>query len=132
MDELEGRYSAAAHREVVRSAAAASMNMLRVWGGGVYLPQAWYDTCDEMGILVFHDVMYAQQGHAPTADAAQAAELRHNVRRLSHHPSIVLFDGCNEVRFNSFSRPLTFSVFVPDGGQSYTWVVDSNNRLSPF
>ena len=67
----------------------------------MYLPQAWYDTCDEMGVLVFHDIMYAQQGHAPTADATQAAELSHNVRRLSHHASIVLFDGCNEVRVAS-------------------------------
>jgi beta-mannosidase len=41
-------------------------------------------------------MMYAQKGHAPVANAIQEAELRHNVRRLSHHPSIVLFDGCNE------------------------------------
>ena len=41
-------------------------------------------------------MMFAQQGHAPTADTTQEDELRHNVRRLSHHPSIVMFDGCNE------------------------------------
>ena len=42
MDELEGRMSAAAHRQLVRSAADAGMNTLRVWGGGIFLPRAWY------------------------------------------------------------------------------------------
>jgi beta-mannosidase len=112
MDELEGRYTAAAHREVVRSAAAAHINMLRVWGGGVYLPQVWYDTCDELGVLVFHDMMYAQQGHAPTADATQAAELRHNVRRLSHHPSLVLYDGCNECTVDMNASTAIYANFV--------------------
>ena len=36
-----------------------------VWGGGTWLPQSWYDACDELGVLVYHDMQYAQQGHAP-------------------------------------------------------------------
>ena len=52
MDELEGRYSAEAHRQLVKSAVEGKMNTLRVWGGGVFLPHAWYDACDELGILV--------------------------------------------------------------------------------
>ena len=47
-------------------------------------------------VCTFFAVMFAQQGHAPMKDATQEAELRHNVRRLSHHPSLVIFDGCNE------------------------------------
>jgi beta-galactosidase/beta-glucuronidase len=69
---------------------------LRLQGGGVYLPQVWYDACDRLGVLVFHDMMFAQQGHAPTNDATEEQELRHNIRRLAHHASIVLWDGCNE------------------------------------
>ena len=42
--------------------------------------------------------MYAQQGHAPVANAVQESEIRHQVRRLSHHPSIVMWDGCNARR----------------------------------
>ena len=46
----------------------------------------------------YHDQMYAQQGHAPVANAVQESEIRHQVRRLSHHPSIVMWDGCNARR----------------------------------
>lgn len=51
MDELEGRLDADAHRVLVESAAAAGLNTLRVWGGGMFLPDAWYDACDELGIM---------------------------------------------------------------------------------
>lgn len=115
MEELEGWYSAAAHRELVKSSADSNINMLRVWGGGIYLPQVWYDACDELGILVFHDMMYAQQGHAPKASPTQEAELRHNIRRLSAHPSIILYDGCNEctvVTSNTSSQTAIYATFV--------------------
>ncbi len=61
MEEMEGRLDAEAHRRVVRSAVDGGMNTLRVWGGGIFLPNAWYDACDEMGVLVYHDMMFAQQ-----------------------------------------------------------------------
>ena len=54
---LSARYSALAHQQLVQSAADSNINTLRVWGGGVYLPQVWYDACDELGILVFHDMV---------------------------------------------------------------------------
>ena len=65
MDELEGRLDDAAHRRLVMSSAEANMNTLRVWGGGMFLPSSFYDECDKQGILVYHDMQYAQQGHAP-------------------------------------------------------------------
>ena len=54
----EGRMSADGHRQLVESAAAAGMNTFRVWGGGIFYPRVWYDACDELGIMVYHDLMY--------------------------------------------------------------------------
>ena len=58
MEELEGRLSGAAHRQLVKSAADGSMNTLRVWGGGMFLPDAFYDAADEFGIMIYHDMQY--------------------------------------------------------------------------
>mmetsp|Transcript_19024 Transcript_19024/g.23340 ORF Transcript_19024/g.23340 Transcript_19024/m.23340 type:complete len:156 (-) Transcript_19024:756-1223(-) len=96
MEELEGRMTSDAFKRLLLSASEANMNMLRVWGGGIILPDIFYDTCDELGILVYHDMMYAQSGHSPRVNRVQENELRHTVRRLASHPSIVLWDGCNE------------------------------------
>eukprot|EP00730_Choanoeca_flexa_P008569 TRINITY_DN12506_c0_g2_i18.p1 TRINITY_DN12506_c0_g2~~TRINITY_DN12506_c0_g2_i18.p1 ORF type:complete len:975 (+),score=156.28 TRINITY_DN12506_c0_g2_i18:81-2927(+) len=98
MEELEGRMSAEAHRRLVISAREAGMNTLRVWGGGIFYPQVWYDACDELGIMIYHDMAYAQIGHSPTNNAVQDAELRHQIRRISYHPSILMYDGCNECK----------------------------------
>lgn len=67
-----------------------------VWGGGMFLPDAFYDACDEFGILIYHDMQYAQEGHSPAVGAPQDPELRYQIRRLSSHPSIAIWDGCNE------------------------------------
>jgi len=112
MEELEGRMSGAAHRRLVQSAADGGMNTLRVWGGGMFLPDAWYDACDELGIIVYHDMQYAQEGHAPDTTANQEAELRHAVRRLSSHVSIVVWDGCNECRVKMGTPTGIYATFV--------------------
>eukprot|EP00750_Incisomonas_marina_P010425 INCI16272.1.p1 GENE.INCI16272.1~~INCI16272.1.p1 ORF type:complete len:774 (+),score=106.89 INCI16272.1:186-2324(+) len=98
MDNMEGRYTAQAHAQLVASAAAAGMNFLRIWGGGVYLPPAFYDTADELGVLVYHDLMYTttSQTHEPTGSEAEAMEIAHNLRALSHHPAIIVWNACNE------------------------------------
>ncbi|GBG30059.1 Beta-mannosidase [Hondaea fermentalgiana] len=96
MDNQEGRYRGDAHARLVESAAHAHFNMVRVWGGGVFMPRAFYEACDRFGVMVFHDMMYAQRGHSPARERTQADEIRHQVRRLSHHPSIVVWNSCNE------------------------------------
>jgi hypothetical protein len=112
MEELEGRMSGVAHRRLVQSAVDGGMNTLRVWGGGMFLPDAWYDACDELGVLVYHDMQYAQGSHAPANTTAQDAELRHSVRRLSSHPSIVMWDGCNECRVLMGTPTGIYATFV--------------------
>ena len=115
-EELEGRIDAAAHRILVQSCADVGMNTLRVWGGGIFLPSAFYEACDEAGVLVYHDMQYASSGggpHGPIATATQDQELRHQIRRLSHHPAIVLWDGANEVVVNSSDTTTgVFATFV--------------------
>ena len=74
------------------------MNMLRVWGGGIFLPAAFYDACDERGVLLYHDMMYSttSQTHVPMGTETEAVEIRQAVRALAHHPAIVLWNSCNE------------------------------------
>ena len=100
MEQLDGRLDAAAYAIMVRSAADANMNMARVWGGGIYPPDVFYDACDERGILLYHDLQFAR-GNLPAsmpaaANASILAEIRHQVRRLAPHPSLVLYDSNNE------------------------------------
>ena len=100
MEELEGRLDAVAYATLVNSAADANANMIRIWGGGIYPPDALYDACDARGILIYHDLQFAR-GNFPEplpAAATQSiiAEVAHQVRRLSHHPSIILYDSNNE------------------------------------
>jgi beta-mannosidase len=97
MEELEGRLSDAAHRRLVQSAADAGFNTLRVWGGGIWQLDAFYDAASELGMLLYHDAMYAGYfagSHTPAVTLTQDAELRHQIRRLAEHPSVAIYDGC--------------------------------------
>ncbi len=97
-DSLLERITPARYRERVAQAAAAHMNMLRVWGGGSYEDDAFYDACDELGILVWQDFMFAcgmYPAHASFLDSVRA-EARAAVTRLRHHACLALWCGNNE------------------------------------
>lgn len=83
----------------LRSAAAANMNMIRVWGGGVYESEDFYDLCDELGLLVWQDFMFACTRYP--ADQAfldsVRAEAEQQVRRLQHRACLALWCGNNEI-----------------------------------
>jgi beta-mannosidase len=85
-------------RTRIGEAAAANMNLLRIWGGGVYESRDFYRACDEAGMLVWQDFLFACAAYPE--DAALAAEVdaeaRDNVARLMPHPSLVLWNGNNE------------------------------------
>jgi beta-mannosidase len=78
---------------------AAHMNMIRVWGGGVYEDARFYRLADEHGILVWQDFMFACTPYPadPAFLASVAAEAEYTIRRLRNHPSLVLWCGNNEV-----------------------------------
>lgn len=83
----------------VRFAKDANMNMLRVWGGGVYEKKAFYDACDEMGIMVWQDFMFACGQYPDHLDYFRKnveREAANTVKRLRNHPSIVVWCGNNE------------------------------------
>jgi beta-mannosidase len=85
-------------REQLGRARDMNMNMLRVWGGGLYETDDFYEACDELGLLVWQDFPYACS-YYPEDDGSLAAarlEAQENVRRLRHHPSLVLWCGNNE------------------------------------
>ena len=97
MSQFESYHSDEAHQILVESANAANMNMLRVWGGGMIFPDSFYDACDKHGILVYHDLMFVEeQFHSPHESKDVEEEIRYIVRSLVSHPSIVLWNGCNE------------------------------------
>ncbi len=86
-------------RELVRHAHDAGMNMLRVWGGGVYPPDAFFDACDTAGILVWQDLMFANT-MVPDGEPFMRnveAEVHEQVSRLQHRASLALWCGNNEI-----------------------------------
>jgi beta-mannosidase len=84
---------------LLTAARDANMNMLRIWGGGIYEHDAFYDLCDRLGILVWQDFMFAcalYPENNPDFVAEVEAEARYQVRRLRSHPCLALWCGNNE------------------------------------
>lgn len=81
----------------VQLAAEGNQNMIRVWGGGIYEDNAFYDACDEFGILVWQDFMLACGSYPVTSEFRRAFEDEaiYNIKRLRHHASIALWCGNN-------------------------------------
>ena len=98
-DCMPSRWSRQRTERLLRDCADAHFNMIRVWGGGFY-PEDWfYDLCDELGLLVWQDVMYACcfVDDAPALTASTKRELRHNLWRISHRSCLALICGNNEI-----------------------------------
>ena len=99
-DAIFARMAADDYRRLLTDAAAVHMNMVRVWGGGIYEQDCFYDLCDELGLLVWQDFMFACASYPADVPAfmdSVAAEAEDNVRRLRNHPCIALWCGNNEL-----------------------------------
>lgn len=100
VDGVMSRRTPEDYRRLVVDCVEANMNMLRVWGGGIYEDDVFYDLCDELGICVWQDFMFACSTY-PTFEKGffdnVRAEVVDNVRRLRHHASIAFWNGNNEL-----------------------------------
>ncbi len=98
-DAFVTRVSAEDYEKIIKSAVLANMNMLRVWGGGIYEYDIFYDLCDKYGIMIWQDFMFACSMYPGDKDFLESIrqEAVDNVIRLRNHPSIVLWCGNNEI-----------------------------------
>ncbi len=87
------------YRRMLKNAKDANMNMLRVWGGGIYETDDFYDLCDSMGIYVWQDFMFACAMYPGDDNFLKNVkeEVAQQIKRLRHHPCIVLWCGNNEI-----------------------------------
>lgn len=98
-DALLGRVSEQRTRRLLEDCVAAHHNCIRVWGGGYYPDDYFYDICDELGLLVWQDFMFACSSYELDEDFEQniRVEITQNMRRLRHHACIGLWCGNNEM-----------------------------------
>ena len=97
-DAFESRQTSECYRNLLESAASANMNMIRLWGGGQFEHDAFYEICDELGLLVWHDQMFSCAAYPGDDKFLEEVELElsHQLRRLRDHASIALWCGDNE------------------------------------
>ena len=97
-DSFPSRVTNEKYHRILQSAKDANMNMVRLWGGGYYETEEFYDQCDELGLMVWHDLMFGNNWQPGTYDFKQniEREAEYEITRLRNHPSIVLWSGNNE------------------------------------
>ncbi|XP_077996660.1 beta-mannosidase-like [Glandiceps talaboti] len=97
-DAFQERISKDQLTNLLHSTADAHMNTLRVWGGGIYEQEEFYNIADQLGIMIWQDFMFACALYPTNDDFLKSVkqEITHQVKRLSHHPSILVWSGNNE------------------------------------
>jgi len=98
-DNFVPRVTDSAYRKLITDVRDANFNMLRVWGGGIYENDIFYDLCDENGIMVWQDFMFANAMYPATKEFLDNVrdEAIQNIVRLRRHPSLALWCGNNEI-----------------------------------
>lgn len=104
-DIILSRIDRARYQRLLEMAVDANFNFLRVWGGGLYESEDFYELSDELGILVWQEFAFACSRY-PTTDQAFFEDIKreaiHNIRRLAPHPSLILWCGNNEVEWGDW------------------------------
>ena len=99
LDNFLTRVDTNRYENILQSAVDANMNMIRVWGGGIYENDIFYELCDEKGLLVWQDFMFSCAMYPGDEAFLQNVkiEAEENIKRLRHHPSLALWCGNNEI-----------------------------------
>jgi len=97
-DNFLPRVTAEKYEKTIMDAVNVNMNMLRIWGGGIYEEDIFFDLCDKHGILVWQDFMFACSTYPMTPDMLENIRMEaiDNVKRLRNHPSLAIWCGNNE------------------------------------
>ncbi len=98
-DIIPNRINSREEKSIIDAAISANMNTLRVWGGGLYASEEFMNYCDEMGVLVWHDFMFACAMYPGDEDfiSSVKSEAEYQCKRLRHHPSLAIWCGNNEI-----------------------------------
>ncbi|MBQ8823278.1 MAG: glycoside hydrolase family 2 protein [Lachnospiraceae bacterium] len=105
-DNLLFRVTPERTRKLLEDAAAANYNTIRVWGGGYYPDDYFFDICDELGLLVWQDLMFACSSYELNDEFEEniTAEIMENVRRIRHHACLALWSGNNEMETQTLDK----------------------------
>lgn len=98
-DSFSPRITKEKYQKLIKAAKDANMNMIRIWGGGIYEDEEFYKACDENGILVWQDFMFAGSFYPADNEFLDNVkeEVKDQINRLQNHPSIALWCGNNEI-----------------------------------
>ena len=141
-DSFPGRVDAGRLESLLGAAAAANHNMVRVWGGGYYEVEAFYDACDRLGLLVWQDFMFACSVYPLTDEAfieGVCAEVREQVQRLRHRACLALWCGNNEMERGwadwGWDRPDTHDLkaaYLRFFGETLPALVAADDSATPY
>ena len=116
-DMIVARTDRARYETLIDRALEANFNMLRIWGGGLYESDDFYEICDERGILVWQEFIFACAKY-PAFDEQFLADVKreatYQVRRLAHHPALIVWCGNNEMEWGNYHWGYEKGVAHPD------------------
>lgn len=128
-DVFPARVKDADLRKMVETMAESNFNMVRVWGGGYYPDDAFFDACDELGIMVWQDFMFACSMYPGDLEFLQnvGEEVSYQIPRIASHPSVTIFNGNNEVdvAWKNWGFQVRYNIYGKDAKE----VEESYDRL---
>lgn len=116
-DMIIARIDEARYRMLIDRALEANFNFIRVWGGGLYESDTFYDLCDEQGLLVWQDCAFACKKYPLNDEALYRnahEEMRYQIKRLANHPSLAVWCGNNEMEWGNWDWGFDQGVIYPD------------------